>query len=259
MKNNGFKYKGKKRLKFRHIYTLTMAVITVVFAWHVLDLLVITPIRATGLVLGTRMDAIEPLETSWLLATEDFGATLGGVDEVSVFWNTGPVVYISVRVEPGSSRTDARNVTREIVDYFIEVSDDVALQYDIQVVASYGNITEQIAENHAAVLQHTHTYNHGFAEAVLSHAEQHPSQANFDRAYGNINSPSSRLLPSIIAIAGEEGLDAMRARLSAIDLVEEEDVYIPEFPQVHQIPPSDIGRFPLWGTWDTDRSRIRWN
>ena len=277
MKNSGIKYKGKRRLKFRHIYGLILFGLTVYFAWSVIDLLVLTPSRNTGIVaLGARMENIDPLEDSWMNATENFGATLTDVDYVSLFWNTGPVVFVNVRFEPGISRSDARQIARDVVEYFIEVSNEVARQYDIQIVISYGDISYIddegnragiLVDNQNAVVQHVHEYNFNFAEATLAWAENYPSNTNVTRASGNIN---SRFTNSIREIVGEEGLERMRARLAAIDVViepargEEEDdededfERMPEYPRSAQIEQSNISDFPNWGTWCNDSSRIIW-
>jgi len=283
MVNNRKKHKGKKRLKFRHIYALIMLLVTAYFVWHVVDLLAFAPNRDRGVIaLGYRMDEIQPLEESWLTATETFGATLSNVDYVSIFWNSGPVVYVSVRVHWGTALDHARGAATEIVEHFIAVSNEVALQYNIQVVVSYGDTEEQMAENQAALVRFVHEYNHGFAERTLAWAEQYPSQANFERARYNIN---SRLIASIREIVGEGGLQGMRARLDAIEVVdqvgdgygdyedgaygnedegnEDEDssssTLMPSYPGVLQIPRSHLTDFPNWGTWNNQRSRIIWN
>ena len=259
MKNNGIKYKGKKRLKFRHVYVLLMVIVTAGFAWHVFDLLVLTPMNA-DLALGMRMERIEPLETDWFAAVEEFGAMQDDVDYVTFFWNTGPVVYVSVRIEEGTRPRNARRVARRIVEHFIQVSDDVALQYDIQVVISRGDITEQVEENQAEVIRLANEYNHSFAEATLAWAERYPNQINVDRARANL-SQGSRIFSSIAEVVGEEGLQEMIDRLEAIAIVIESDgdEPMPRYPGTHQIPPTNIARFPIWGTWSNDISRIIWN
>jgi len=279
MEKNKKQYKGKKWLKFRHIYGMIMLAVTVYFAWSVFDLLVITPGQQTGVVaLGYRMENIQELEESWITGTENFGATLNSVDYVSIFWNTGPVVYVSVRVHPGTQLSVAQSAATEVVEYFIAVSNEVVLQYDIQVVVSYGDVEVLRAENHAAVVQHVHEYNHSLVEAILAHAEQYPSEYNVHRAYRNINA-----FPNSIRIAvGEDGLAGMRARLEMIDIVTEVDGYedqgvenegdeyngengeegvvsMPRYPGERQIPRSHITDFPNWGTWCNVRSRISWN
>jgi len=283
MVNNRKKHKGKKRLKFRHIYALIMLLVTAYFAWHVVDLLVFAPNRDRGVIaLGYRMDEIQPLEESWINATETFGATLGDVDYVSIFWNSGPVVYVSVRVHPGTMLDHARSAATEVVEHFIAVSNDVVLQYNIQVVVSYGDTTAQMAENQAALIQFVHEYNHGFAERTLAWAEQYPSQANFERARYNIN---NRFTTSIREVVGEGGLQTMRVRLDAIEVVdqmgdgygyieyedteygnedagdeaEDTPTQMPSYPGVLQIPQSHLTDFPNWGTWNNEHSRIIWN
>lgn len=263
MEKNSKKFKGKKRLKFRHIYALIMLGVTVGLILHVVNLLVLTPRRDTGVPShGHRMDEIDDLEESWKTTTEAFGATVDHVDYVSIFWNNGPVVYVSVRVEEGTSLQDAHDVAAEIIEHFIEVSNDVVLQYDIQVVVSYGDITEQRTENHAAVIQHVHEYNHELVEEILSWAERYRSEFNVERAERNIND----FADSIKVVVGEEGLEAMLARVDAIDTIseagyEDDDDHepIPRFAVTVQIPSSDIANFPNWGTWNHEEARIDWN
>ena len=262
MERNSKQFKRKKWLKFRHIYALVLLGITVFLVWHVTNLLVITPVRmreAADLALGDRMENIQELEESWKTATKEFGATLEEVEYVTIFWNTGPVVYVSVRLEPDIPRRYARRAARSVIEYFIEVSNEVVLQYDIQVVISRGDIEQQRIENNQAVVMHVHEYNHGLVERILAWAETYPSESNVQRAYDNINGAFTN---SIEMVVGEEGLEAMRTRLAAIVIepVGEDDDPMPSYPaDTRRIPPSEIARLPNWGTWCNERSRINWN
>lgn len=272
MEKNRTTIKVKKLgLKFRHIYALIMIAVTSFFAWHAFDLLVLTPARQTGRApLGDRMAEIELLEDFWLRETEEFGATLADVDYVEVIWTGGPVVYVSVRVFADTPLSYARVAARDIVEYFVVASNNVAMQYDLQVVLSTGIIAERnelgvvidgvLYENQAAVIRHVHEYNARFAERTLAHAELYPSQANFDRAEGNIN----RVLnESIVEVLGAAGLAELRNRLNAIVVSqltpEDEDyVYLPWYQPSLQIEQSQIADFPNWGTWNNDRNQIIW-
>ena len=261
MERNSKQLKRKKWLKFRHVYAFFLLALTVYLAWHVLNLLVFAPVRMredAALALGDRMENIQDLEQSWLDLTEEFGATLDEVDYVSIHWNAGPVVYVSVRIEPDISRRYARRAARRVIEHFIEVSDEVALQYDIQVVISRGDIAQQRIENNAAVEQHVHEYNHSLVEEILAWAEDNPSESNVNRADTNINSVFTN---SIIETVGDEGLEEMRARLAAIEVevLDEDEDPMQSLAITRRIPYSNISRFPNWGTWCNERSRIRWN
>lgn len=266
MERNIKQNKRKFRLKFRQIYALFLFLVTAILAWHVVNLLVLTPMRETGVLAhGYRMENIQPLEKSWMRESENFGETLNQVDYVSIFWNIGPVVFVNVRVEPETNLSDARSAATEIVEHFIEASNEVLLYYDIQVVVSYGDVAQQRRENQEAVNQHVHEYNHNIVEAILAHAEEWPSEYNVHRAQTNINNVFTN---SIKAAVGEEGLEDMRARLEALDVVVEEvehendenQEFMPRFPRVtRQITQSNIADFPNWGTWDNNRSRMIWN
>lgn len=266
-KNSGIKYKTKKRLKFRHIYALIMIAVTGYLAWEVLDLLVFTPRGATGLALGYRMEEITEFDDAWIEAVEAYGMSMDLIEEVSVFWNSGPVVYVIIHVEPGTNFGPARDQANILLEYFIEISDSDILQYDIQVVlTSGGDIEEKAAENQAAVVAHTHQFNYEFAERTLAWAERNPSENNVTRARDNIN--YSRLRPSIIEVVGEEGFEEMRRRAEAIVIEEPEldedgvplpSIYARPYPNPAQINQSRITEFPRWGTWDETRDRIRWS
>ena len=259
MEINRTKKKSKFQLKFGHVYALGLLVVTLGLGLHVLNLLVLTPMRATGVLAhGYRMENIQQLEASWKNDTQAFGLTLSQVEAVSIFWNTGPVVFVSVSFESGASLGDARGVATEIIEYFIEVSDDAVLQYNIQVVISYGDVTNQLDENQVALTQHVHEYNHEFAEATLAHAEQHPSDFNVDRARRNINDLFTN---SIVIVVDTDGLEAMRARLEAIEVApgDDENDNVLRYPGIRQIPQSNLVDFPNWGTWDNARSRMIWN
>ena len=268
MEKNRATIKLKKfNLRFRHIYALIMIAVTSFFAWHAFDLLVLTPARMTGQApLGYRMSDIEDMEDFWMREVEEFGATLDNVDYVEVVWTGGPVIYVIVHVFDDASLSYARRDGREILEYFIEITNDVALQYNLQIVLFRGELSEVLEENQAAVIRHVHEYNAGFAERTLAHAEANPNQANFDRAYGNTNSV---LRESIIEVWGEDGLREMQARLDAIEIftvnLEDEDadndeeVYMPWYPHSLQIEQSRISEFPNWGTWSNEHNRIIWS
>lgn len=269
MKDNRIKIKTKKRLKFRHIYALIMVAVTAYLGYFVLDMLVLTPMNATGIILGMRMDEHTPLEISWLRDAEVYGEALEDVESVTVFWNSGPVVYVIVRVDEGVGRGDARRRARSTVEHFIELSDGVASTYDIQVVVTQGDVSEQFSVNQAGIREHiheeelrehVHQYNYEFVQAVLAHAEAFPSEANVERARANIVLTQSRLRPSILIVAGDAGLAELIRRVESIEIATaEEGADMPAYPRSHQIPQSSIARFPNWGTWDNDRGNIIWN
>ena len=263
MEKNVKPFKWKKWIKFRHVYAIILLIITALLAWHVINLLVLTPMRETGETAhGSRMDNIEPLTEESVEATKEYAEALDDVEYIDITWQTGPVVYVNVRVEPGTTRRYARRASRSVVENFIETSDGVALQYDIQVVVSYGDIEEMRAEHHDAVRHHVHEYNHGLVERILEWAERYPSETNVSRADSNINI----FAQSIVEIVEEEGLEAMRARVAALDggepePFEDEDFEpMPSFAaETRQIPQSEISRFPIWGSWSNDRERIIWS
>ena len=258
-------HKGKKWLKFRHVYAFILLLLTALLAWHIVNLLILTPMRETGeAVHGSRMDEIQPIEQSWRDDAIAFGASLDDVSYVQIFWRGSPVVYFNVRVEPGTTRRYSRRAARAIVEHFIEVSDDVARQYDLQIAITRADsdVQEMRAEHHAAVERHVHEYNHSLVEDILAHAEQYPSETNVARARSNIEVFAA----SIIAVVDEAGLEEMRARVTALgggepEPLEDEDFEpMPSFgADVRQIPRSDISNFPIWGTWDNERSRVIWS
>ena len=263
MEKNVKPFKWKKWVKFRHVYALILFLITALLAWHIINLLVLTPMRETGETAhGSRMDNIDEYDEAWEEATVEFAQTLDDVDYVDIDWRRGPVIYVNVRVEPGTTRRYSRRAARAVVENFIENSNDVALQYDIQVVVSYGDIREMREEHHEALRHHVHSYNHDLVERILAWAEEYPSATNVARAESNINIFSA----SIVAIVEEEGLEEMRARVASLDggvdePFEDEDFEpMPSFEaEIRQIPQSEISRFPIWGTWSNDRERIVWS
>jgi len=283
MEKNRATFKFKKlNLRFRHIYALIMIAVTGFFAWHAFDLLVLTPRAMTGNApLGHRMSDIEYMESFWLREVEEFGATVESVDYVEVIWGGGPVIYVVVHVLDHAPLSYGRWAADVILRYFIDITNGIATQYNLQVVLFRGELAEILEENQAALVRHVHEYQAGFAERTLAHAEIYPNQANFDRAYGNINRV---LRASIIEVMGESGLRALQARLDAIEIFtvnpyaepatggaqydeynEDEDdedieeVYMPWYPYTLQIEQSRISDFPNWGAWSNERNRIIWS
>ena len=257
--------KRRKKPRFAVIYGIILLITTVALAGHVLYNLWWSPRAETGVpILGYRMDDIPEIDESWLRETEEFGGNQEHVEYVELFPTTGPVIYFNVRIEEGTSRRNARSAATDIVEYFIEISDEVALYYNLQVVVSYGDIAARRAENRAAVAAHVHEYNWSFTESTLEYAERYPSSANVSRAEININ---IRLTESILIAAGEEELERMRARLAAITVMTpeqesemiEEQGFIPSYSGIRQVPPTDISDFPIWGVWNNRRSRINWS
>lgn len=271
-------------MKFRHIYALIMLGVTLILGFMVLNLLVIAPTREVGSApQGNRMDELDLIEDFWLREAEDFALTFDEVEEAELFWNGGPVVFMSLRFNEDTRRRYARQTAREVMEYFIEASDEVALQYDLQVVIyrdeilytdNDGERSGVLVDNQAAVVRHVHENTHAFVEATLDWAERYPNHYNFNRAEINVN---GRLQPSILEVVGEEGLADMLARLEAIEVVdppllddegveleldEENEVEtneMPRYPGEFQISQSSISSFPNWGTWNNSRNRIIWN
>jgi len=280
MEKNIRKLKFKKRLKFRHIYALLMVIATCIFSWFVLDWLVFDPMSEIGyLALGYRMEEITPIEDKWIENTETFAATVENIDYLDIFWNTGPVIFFNVRLEQGTSRSDGRRAARTVVTHFIEETNGVARQYDLQVVISYGLIhdtktvtvdgeerevmTGILADHNDAVIRHTHEFYLDFTERTLAHAEAYPSQSNVTRASQNLQRRD--FSEAIIAIIGEEGLSYMRDRVNAIEVLPEgarddydNEIILPRYTGELQIPQSNIARFPQWGTWSNETNRIIW-
>jgi len=262
MRNSGIKFKMKKRLKFRHVYAIILMVITAYFAYHVIELLVFTPMRAQGtMILGSRMEEIEPLNEEWLRDTETFGANVNRVDYVSVFWNRGPVVYVNIRLEERTSTSNVREAANTVVGHFVGLAGSVIRPYSIQVVVSYGDIGELRDENQEALIQHVHEYNHEFVESLIRHAQTYPSPRNIDRARNNISDAAGNMYESVVIVVGEEGRREMLERINAITPASDEDLEEGPMPEhaMRQIPRSEINRFPMWGTWNHRRDRIRWN
>lgn len=261
--------KRKKPLKFTVIYGIILFIATVALAGHVLYHLWWVPRAGAGTpILGYRMDDIPELNESWLRETEAFGGQQQHVDYVELFWNTGPVVYFNVRVLEHTSLSDARLAAADIVAHFIEISHETALDYNLQVVVSYGDIVERRKENQAAVIAHVHEFRWRLAEALLAHAENYPSSDNVSRALNNIDVYEN----SIIIAAGEAELDDMRSRQAAISVMTAEQeaewiethgfvpVYVADHGgDIRNVPPSDISEFPNWGVWNRQHSSIDWN
>lgn len=253
-----------RRPRIAFIYGIILCIATIVLAGAVIYTLWWTPRSATGApILGYRMEGIAELEESWITQTEDFGGNHEHIDDVKITLTTGPVIYFDVRVIEGTSRRNAREAATVIVEHFIEISDEAALDYNLQVVISYGDIAAIIEENQAAVTAHVHEYYWLLTEAILAFAEQVPSSFNVTRAYENINAFEN----SIILAAGEDELARMRSRQEAITVLTSEEEaarveaegQIPRYSNPVQVPPTEISQFPNWGTWNTRRSRIDWN
>jgi hypothetical protein len=261
--------KRRNKPRFAVIYGIILFIATVTLMGHVLYHLWWSPRMETGVpILGYRMSDLSEIDESWLTETEEFGGNQEYVDYVELLWAKGPVIYFNVRVEEETSLRNARLAATEIVEHFIEISDEVALDYNLQVVVSYGDIAQRKEENQAAVTAHVHEYYWSLTEAILAHAEAYPSSANVDRAERNINAFAN----SILLSAGEDELDSMRARHAAIKVMtvdqEAESVaehgFIPVYVADHsgdvrRVPPSEISEFPNWGVWNNQRSRIDWN
>lgn len=262
------KKQGKKlELTKFGMYKIFLAGLVGVLLLHFIITLWWVPRRDAGApVLGDRMEGIQELEDSWINETTAFGNEQSNVNSFSIFWNSGPVVYFNVEVNEGVSRRDARRVAVAIVAHFIELSDDVAEDYNLQVAISRAgdDLAELRDANHEAVREHALAHQHGFVEEILAHAEQYSTFNNISRARGFVDGFST----AIIATVGEEGLEAMRERLDAIveltaeeedQLAEELGHPVPEFRENRRVSPTDFSTFPNFGVWDHDRGRINWN
>jgi len=259
----------KAKLTKFGMYKLFLAGLVGILLLHFIITLWWVPRRDAGSpVLGDRMEGIQELEDSWISETTTFGQERSNVYSFSIFWNSGPVVYFNVQVDEGVSRSDARSVATDIVAHFVELTDGVAEDYDIQVVISRvgDDVRELIEVNHEAVRDHAFEHIHNIVETTLAHAEQYPTFNNINRAYENINIVYTGVIRTVV---GEEGLEAMRERLDAIVelTAEQEDqlaeelgvVIVPGASIDRSVPPSDISTFPNFGVWNHDRERIDWN
>ena len=259
--------KRKFKLTPLKAYKLFLAFATGVLLAHFVVMLWWVPRRDAGSpVLGDRMAYIDELETSWITDTETFGNDLNDIDNFSIFWNSGPVVYFNVRVNEDVSRRDARSKASEILNYFVDLSDGVARDYELHVVISQPvDLHELIEYNHAAVTQHVMNYRYERTKIFLSHAEDLPTATNFNNAYAHVRDFEN----AIVAIVGQEGLDDIRARLDNIvqltadeETALEEQLGVPSIPTAQhdrQVPPTNISPFPNFGIWNHRRSRINWN
>jgi|GEM_PF-3483695 len=265
--NSKKKFDLTKLTKFQ-IYKLVLAGIVGILLLHFLITLWWVPRRDAGSpVLGDRMENIEQLENSWIRDTEAFGNDQSDVNEFSIFWNSGPVVYFNVEVNERVSRSDARSVATEIVAYFVDVSDGVAEDYNLQVVISRAgeDLRELRDENHAEVRAHTFAHQYALVEDILAHAEQYPTANNLNQVYRRLN----EFRHVIIELSGEEGLAAMWERHGAVVelTAEQEDQLadqlglsnVPSFRENRRISPTDMSRFPNFGVWNHNRGRIDWN
>ena len=260
------KRKKIRKPRFAVIYGIIMFIATCVFVGWVLYDLWWLPRVETGIpILGYRMDDIPDIDEIWLSRAVEFGNNQDYTDYVDIFWNEGPVIYFNIRVLEETELDDARSVASDIVEYLIEISNQVVLYYNLQAVISYGDIAQRRTENQAAVAYHVHEYNWSLTEAILAHAEEYPSRGNVSRADQNLNTFAS----SIIISAGEEELERMQARHEEITAWtdEQEDEWVEEHGaipvygdgDVRQVPPSEISEFPNWGTWSNQHERMIWS
>ena len=261
--------KQRKKLELTKfgMYKLFLASVVGVLLLHFIITLWWVPRRDAGSpVLGDRMEGIEQLEESWIQETEGFGNDHSNVYNFSIFWNSGPVVYFNVEVNEGVSLGDARSAAGDIVTYFIDLSDGVAEDYNLQVAISRAgdDLAELRDANHAAVREHALEHQHGFVEEILAHAEQYPTANNANRAYNHLRQFGN----IIIEVAGEEELESMWERHGSIveltaeqedQLAEDLGRPVPAAGEDRRVPSTDFSTFPNFGVWDHDRGRINWN
>ena len=257
--------KQKFKWSFFKIYKWILAGISVLLLSHFLIFLWWIPIREAAVtpVLGYRLQGIRPLEANWKRMTEEFANALPLIDEVTIF-ESGLTIYFNIRVMPDTSLADARTVADEIVVYFIERSNDVARDYDLQIVVSYGDIAEIIAYNEAAVIAHTADFLLDLTEEILTFAENYPTFPNIIRAQENIF-----LLNDMFGdVLGAELIANLTARVDVLDAMTLDDYealananqgLAPTAQVNRHVPRSNISAFPNWGRWINESNNIRWN
>jgi len=252
------KEKLKKKSGFLRIYAWILAFVSVVVLAYVFVMLYFIPTRGAGEpILGYRLEGLEEIEQSWITETEAFGNGQAHVDEVDIF-HTGLVVYFNVRVENGTTLSQARSAAEAIGEFFIDVSDGVAEDYDLQFVVSYGDLTELREDNQEAMLEHVARHRMNMVEEILVFAEQYQTEENIIRARGNLDVFGSEFPEDVRADfeSRYENLSPMTEEQEEA-LRERSDGNLPVANVEQNIPQSAIADFPNWGTWV--RNGVIWN
>ncbi|MCL2560692.1 MAG: hypothetical protein FWE07_09415 [Turicibacter sp.] len=250
--------KRKKKIRGFRIYVWVLAALSVMLLAYVILMIYIIPTRGSGSpILGYRQEGIEDIESSWISDTEAFGGEQANVDEVTIFY-AGLTVYFNVRVNEGTSLAEARTAAEAIGEFFIDLSDGVATDYDLQFVVSYGDKDLLRTQNQEALIGHVVEHRIKIIDEILTFAQQYNTQANISRVRDNLDIFGASFPEEILADfeSRYENLpDPMTAEQE--DAIRDHNNNLPTANVEQSIPQSELADFPNWGTWI--RNRIVWN
>lgn len=259
--------KGPKLPKKRVIlysYIGILAVLTVLFGFHLLKYFYLDPLSVAGRpVYGYRTENLESISDSVIAAAEEKGAQQSGVNEVKVTVQ-GPVVYVNVQVNDGVDVETARAAAEATATKMLDEIGDKSQEYSFQLVVSTGDVKALTDANREQELEYYKQHRLDIVEQIVAHAEEYPTQENIDRAKNNI-----KVMPKDYnKKTGEyeyrykEEKEAFDARIEALTvLTAEEEEALGEIPylEVDQaIKPTEISDYPSWGAYDKNTQSFVW-
>ena len=242
------------------IYTICLAVLTLLLGVHVLNNVYLQPRSTAGSpIYGSRLDLVDEISSDVLTATEQFGLNQGRVEEVDVTI-IGKVVYFNVRVAAGTDILAARTQAEEIANFFLTQAGDDSIGYNLQLVVSTGDIEELKDENRAGVQEHVRLNAIRIIEEVSAYAELYPTHYNINRITENVTVYrqviGAELADEYIAYANT--LTPLTAEEETL-LVEENDGEPLVLDLDRKVPITNITQFPSWGAFDVTTGEFEWN
>lgn len=234
-----------------------LAVLTVLFAYNVVDYFYLDPIKASGKPqYGDRLNDLTPVSESIINDAVSYGNGQSGVKTVDITVE-GMVVYIDVRVDSTTAIATAKASAEKISDYLITAMDKANANssnaYNFQLVVANEDPQALVDKNRAEELEYIKNHDVAVVEQVIAYAEEYPTATNLDRANKNI---------VYLEKTYPEEAAAFQKRVAALtELTAEQEEALGEIPTLEvekEIKPSSIAEYPSWGTLNKETNKYDW-
>lgn len=251
------KTKRSKREIVFYSFIGVLAVVTLVFAYSVIDYFYIEPTKSAGKpVYGDRLEDIAPINDAVIKDAESYGSQQAGVNSVKITME-GMIAYLDVRVDSTTDINTAKSSAENISNYFISAIDesnaDSSKKYNFQLVVSNEDPSLLADTNRQQELEYIKAHDVSIVEQVVAYAEEYPTAANIERANKNI-AYMQKSYPDEAA--------AFQTRVDNLtELTAEQQEALGEIPTLEvdkEIKPSTIAQYPSWGTLNTETGQYEW-
>lgn len=248
--------RSKKEIAF-YSFIGVLAVVTVLFAYNIIDYFYIEPTKLAGKPLyGDRLEDLVPVDDAVINDAQSYGTSQPGVNSVKITIE-GMIAYIDVRVDSTTDVETAKSSAENISNYFISAINnanaDSSKEYNFQLVVSNEDPQALEDKNRTEELEYIKAHDISIVEQVVAYAEKYPTATNIERANKNI---------AYMQTSYPDEAAAFQQRVDNLtELTAEQEEALGEIPTLEvdkEIKPSTIAQYPSWGTLNTETGQYEW-